>query len=63
VLAASNRLYNQATTQFTAFQVDLDRINRSSICYAMVSEEAFEKKTEKQQEAIITIVTSLLQSS
>ena len=62
-LAASNRLYNQATTQFTAFQVDLDRINRSSICYAMVSEEAFEKKTEKQQEAIITIVTSLLQSS
>ena len=63
VLAASNRLYNQATTQFTAFQVDLDRINRSSICYAMVSEEAFEKKTEKQQEAIISIVTSLLQSS
>lgn len=62
-LAASNRLYNQASQQFANFQVDLDRINRSSICYAMISEEAFEKKAQKQQEGIIKIIDSLLQSS
>jgi peptidoglycan hydrolase CwlO-like protein len=61
-LAASNRLYNQASQQFAAFQVDLDRINRSSIGYAMVSEDEFEKKTPKQQEAIIKIVESLQSS-
>jgi len=62
-LAASNRLYNRASRQFAEFQVDLDRINRSSIGYAMISEDAFEKKTQKQQEAIIKIVDALLQSS
>ncbi len=61
-LAASNRLYNQASQQFANFQVDLDRINRSSICYAMISEETFEKKTQKQQEAIVKIIDTLLQS-
>jgi hypothetical protein len=62
-LAASNRLYNQASQQFSNFQVDLDRINRSSICYAMISEEAFEKKAPKQQEAIVKIIDTLLQAS
>lgn len=62
-LAASNRLYNQTSRQFANFQVDLDRINRSSICYAMVSEDAFEKKTSKQQEAIVTISDTLLKKS
>ncbi len=62
-LAASNRLYNHASQQFANFQVDLDRINRSSICYAMISEEAFEKKAPKQQEAIVKIIDTLLQSS
>jgi hypothetical protein len=61
-LAASNRLYNQASQQFANFQVDLDRINRSSISYAMISEDAFEKKTSKQQDAIVQI-TEVLQSS
>lgn len=60
-LAASNRLYNQASQQFANFQVDLDRINRSSICYAMISEEAFEKKTQKQQDEVIKITEALLQ--
>jgi len=60
-LAASNRLYNQASQQFANFQVDLDRINRSSICYAMISEEAFEKKTQKQQEEVVKIIDALLQ--
>jgi hypothetical protein len=60
-LAASNRLYNQASRQFANFQVYLDRINRSSICYAMISEEAFEKKTQKQQEEVIKIIEALLQ--
>ena len=60
-LAASNRLYNHASQQFANFQVDLDRINRSSICYAMISEEAFEKKAPKQQEAIVKIIDTLLQ--
>ncbi|MBA2391407.1 MAG: hypothetical protein H0V70_01525 [Ktedonobacteraceae bacterium] len=60
VLAASNRLYNQASQQFANFQIYLDRINRSSICYTMVSEEAFEKKTQKQQEAIVKIIDTLL---
>jgi len=59
VLAASNRLYNQASRQFANFQVDLDRINRSSIGYAMISGDAFEKKTVQQQEAIITIINAL----
>jgi hypothetical protein len=58
-LAASNRLYNQASKQFAAFQVDLDRINRSSISYAMISEEAFEKKTQEQREAILKVVDAL----
>ncbi len=62
-LAALNRLYNHASQQFAHFQVDLDRINRSSICYAMISEEAFEKKAPKQQEAIVKIIDALLQSS
>ncbi len=62
-MAAVNRLYNQASRQFADFQVDLDRINRSSISYAMVSEEAFEKKTEKQQEGILKVVETLLQTS
>lgn len=61
-LAAANRLYNQESQQFANFQVDLDRINRSAICYAMVSEDAFEKKTQKQQEEIIEITNSLLRS-
>ncbi|HEY4387001.1 MAG TPA: hypothetical protein VGN34_21300 [Ktedonobacteraceae bacterium] len=61
-LAASNRLYNQASQQFANFHVDLDRINRSSICYAMLSEEAFEKKKPKQQEAIVKISDTLLQA-
>jgi septal ring factor EnvC (AmiA/AmiB activator) len=58
-LAAGNRLYNQASRQFAAFQVDLDRINRSSISYAMISEEAFEKKTEEQRDAILKVVDTL----
>ena len=61
-LAASNRLYNHASQQFANFQIDLDRINRSSICYAMISEEAFDKKTQKQQEAIVKISDTLLQA-
>ena len=60
-LAASNRLYNQASQQFANFQVDLDRINRSSICYAIISEEHFEKKTPKQQDTIVKIIDTLLQ--
>lgn len=60
-LAASNRLYNQASRQFANFQVYLDRINRSSICYAMISEEDFEKKTQKQQDEVIKIIEALLQ--
>lgn len=62
-LAASNRLYNQASRQFADFQIDLDRINRSSICYAIISEEGFEKKAPEQQETIIKIIDTLLQSS
>ena len=62
-LAAGNRLYNQASRQFAHFQVDLDRINRSSMGYAMISEEDFEKKTQTQQDAIIKVVSTLLQSS
>jgi len=63
VLAAMNRLYNQASDQFAAFQVDLDRINRSAISYAMISEDAFEKKTPVQQEGIRKVTEALLQSS
>ena len=62
-LAASNRLYNQASQQFANFQVDLDRINRSSIGYAMITEEAFERKTPTQQEEIVKIIGTLLSSS
>lgn len=60
VFAAMNRLYNQASQQFANFQVYLDRINRSSICYAMISEEGFEKKTQEQRAEIIKIVDALL---
>jgi len=31
--------------------------------YAMISEEDFEKKTQTQQDAIIKVVSTLLQSS
>ncbi|HLZ80007.1 MAG TPA: hypothetical protein VKP04_00095 [Ktedonobacteraceae bacterium] len=59
ILAAGNRLYNQTSRQLAAFQVDLDRINRSSISYAMISEEAFEKKTQEQRDAILKVVDAL----
>ncbi|MBO0781603.1 MAG: hypothetical protein J2P37_22510, partial [Ktedonobacteraceae bacterium] len=62
LLAASNRLYNHASKQFADFQVDLNRINCASISYAIVSDEGFEKKTEKQQDTIIKIIDALLRS-
>lgn len=60
LLAALNRFYNQASQQLAAFQTYLDRINRSSICYSMISEEEFEKKTQQQQDVIKKIVEALL---